>query len=96
MIQNVIANTLYFMFKIVVYLKYNFKFFFWSSNFLLINGRLDGDLHIWSVACWSVVGDLLVDSFKKTQSRGEESMKKKVKIKSPNEEIVERDMDIWH
>ena len=29
-------------------------------------------------------------------SRGEKSMKKKVKIKTQNEKIVETDMDIWH
>ena len=29
-------------------------------------------------------------------SRGENSMKKKVKIKTHNEKIVETDMDIYH
>ena len=31
-----------------------------------------------------------------SMSRDEKSMKKKVKIKTQNEKIVETDMDIWH
>ena len=29
-------------------------------------------------------------------SRGEKSKKKKVKIRTQNEEIVEKDMDVWY
>ena len=49
--------------------------FFWSSNFLLVGGRLVGgrcicSVVVWSVGRWSVVGGRLVGGFKETHTDG--------------------------
>ena len=42
------------VFEVIVYIKYEFRFF-WSSNFLLVRGWLVGGRCIWPVVRWSVV-----------------------------------------
>ena len=40
---------------------------YWSSYFLLVDGRLVGGRYTWSAVGWSVEGGRLVGGFKKTQ-----------------------------
>ena len=64
--------------------------FFWSSNFLLVGGQLNGGRCIYLVVCWSAVGWLvgwlvgrlsmvdgrLVGGFKKTRNRDNHGQEK--------------------
>ena len=49
--EHDLKNT---VFKVMVYIKYEFRFF-WSSSFLLVGGWLVGGRCIWPVVRWSVV-----------------------------------------
>ena len=80
MMQNILQILGILCFKIIVYIKYKFKFFLvlkflagrwsvgrWSVH--LVGGRLvSGQWSVvcWSVGSWSVEGGLLVGGFKKT------------------------------
>ena len=54
--EHDLKNT---VFKVMVYIKYEFRFF-WSSSFLLVGGWLVVDRCIWPVVRWSVVGGQFV------------------------------------
>ena len=67
MMQSMILKTLYLKLQVMSIMN---SIFFWSSNFLVVGGRLVsgrcmGSVLGWSVVRWSVVGGRLV-GFKET------------------------------